>query len=443
MNIELTGNDFRTNLVKYLIIVAVVATFLNIPLFYILNRPFSYYLIGYDLAYIVTLIFMIRGILTYNTHVNIILIIFFIHMLSIPIMNDSSSMVIVWVALYPIVAFTVKRAQKALLVSLSFLMVFCLLFVFSLLDESYTLINIATIAMMNLVLTIILYFIIKALEAKEKALSALNSSLEKKVEEKTEKLQHLNTHLENEILEQVNSIREKDQYIISQSRLAAMGEMVGNIAHQWRQPLNALGLIQQKIKLLQDREQLDDTKLDVNIKKSMLLIDSMSTTIDDFRDFFHPNKEKSMFSIAETIQKAFLMVESSFEDNNIRYTLNNLDDSLMLYGHQNELSQVLLNLLSNARDTLVDKAQKNAHVILRVDKDGEYITISCSDNGGGVSESIISKIFDPYFTTKEKNGTGLGLYMSKMIIEDNMDGKLEVSNIDEGACFIIKFSSKR
>ena len=441
MNIESSGISFRENLIKYLVLVAILATLANVPIFYFLNKPFSYFLMVYIAAYSLILILSIKKKLSHTSHVNMTLVVFFIHMLSIPVMNGNNTMVIAWIALYPIVAFTVKSATQALYFSLSFLLSYCLLFSFSLLDESYSLINISIIGMINLVLSTILYSILKVLESKEKALNELNYLLEKKVQEKTKKLQDLNNNLENEILQQVNNIREKDKYIISQSKLAAMGEMIGNIAHQWRQPLNALGLIQQKMQLFHERGALDDEKFISNINQSMKHIESMSETIDDFRNFINPNKEKEKFSIEDTINKAFSMVKSSFKDNNIGFTLVVIDDGLMLDGYQNELSQVVLNLLNNAKDVLMAKGNDDAHVVINIQKDNNAIIIRCCDNGDGVSSEVLPRIFEPYFTTKGTKGTGLGLYMSKMIVEENMNGNLSVSNTDDGACFTMRFIS--
>ncbi|MFC2074263.1 PAS domain-containing protein [Campylobacterota bacterium] len=232
---------------------------------------------------------------------------------------------------------------------------------------------------------------------------------------------------------------EQQMLMIQQSRLASMGEMIGNISHQWRQPLNALGLTLQKLNLYQSRGILDDKKMKESVDKSMSLINTMSSTINDFRDFFNPNKEKSVFSVAEAIDKAYKIVESSFENASIEYRLELDDNDINVEGYSNEFSQVMLNLLNNAKDALIENKVTSAQVIVAVKKDRDQINISVCDNAGGIPTQLITKIFDPYFTTKEEGkGTGIGLYMSKMIIEDHMNGKLTVSNADEGACFLIR-----
>ncbi len=232
---------------------------------------------------------------------------------------------------------------------------------------------------------------------------------------------------------------EQQMLMIQQSRLASMGEMIGNISHQWRQPLNALGLTLQKLNLYQSRGILDDKKMRESVDKSMSLINTMSSTINDFRDFFNPNKEKSVFSVAEAIDKAYKIVESSFENASIEYRLELDDNDINVEGYSNEFSQVMLNLLNNAKDALIENKVTSAQVIVTVKKDRDHINIFVCDNAGGIPTQLITKIFDPYFTTKEEGkGTGIGLYMSKMIIEDHMNGKLTVSNADEGACFLIR-----
>ena len=236
---------------------------------------------------------------------------------------------------------------------------------------------------------------------------------------------------------------EQQMLMLQQSRFASMGEMIGNISHQWRQPLNALGLILQKLSLFQSRGMLDSEQLDISVKKGMSLINSMSTTIDDFRDFFNPNKDKAQFSIKDSITKAYTIVESAFDNASIEYTLE-IDDDIEIYGYMNEFSQVVVNLLNNAKDALNENKVGAGHVIVKVKKSENKIEVSVQDNAGGIPSEVADKIFDPYFTTKEEGkGTGIGLYMSRMIIEDHMDGKLDFFNTDEGACFRIRLSDSK
>lgn len=234
-------------------------------------------------------------------------------------------------------------------------------------------------------------------------------------------------------------LEKKKALLVQQSRFASMGEMIGNIAHQWRQPLNTLGLLTQKLKLYHDRGMLDTEKLNDSVDKSMKLIQGMSTTIDDFRDFFNPNKQAEEFSIKDAIENAHAIVGSSFENHQIEYVLEMDEPDLRTYGQSNEFSQVIINLLNNAKDALLEMRPVQAKVIVRVKQENDRICVDIIDNAGGIPASVLPKIFDPYYSTKEEGkGTGIGLYMSKMIIEDQMKGKLSATNTDEGACFHIE-----
>jgi len=231
--------------------------------------------------------------------------------------------------------------------------------------------------------------------------------------------------------------KHQENYLIHRARLAQMGEMIGNIAHQWRQPLNSLGLIIQKISLYHNNGLLDDEKITSSIDKSMNIIESMSDTIDDFREFFKPNREKEVFSLHDAIHKSYDIINPSFNQIAILCEFN-IDEDISVLGYQNEFSQVVLNILNNAKDALVKNEVKEPHIKINTVKDGDNAIIEISDNAGGIPDFAINKVFNPYFSTKGKEkGTGIGLYMSKMIIEDHMNGELKVENRDDGACFSI------
>ena len=220
-----------------------------------------------------------------------------------------------------------------------------------------------------------------------------------------------------------------------------MGEMIGNIAHQWRQPLNALGLVLQNLKFSYELGDLDDELMDKSITKANLLTRNMSKTIDDFRNFFRPNKAKENFNINESVITALELVEPTFEHHNIKLQKDFYSGKIEFNGFPNEFSQVILNILTNAKDALLENNIQNPKVIIQTKIEDEYICISIKDNAIGIDEEIVNKIFEPYFTTKDEGkGTGIGLYMSKIIIENNMNGRIEVENKTDGATFIIKLS---
>lgn len=264
-----------------------------------------------------------------------------------------------------------------------------------------------------------------------------NLVLEQKVEERTRELEEINKTLDERVRQEISTRREQEQILIQQSRFAAMGEMIGNIAHQWRQPLNALSLLLQNIIFAYESGRLDHELMERVDIKGNLLIQTMSTTIDDFRNFFKPNRSKELFDTAAQIDKALLMMQASFNDNSIEVRLN-LEPDLKIYGFSNEFSQVLLNILNNAKDALVEHQKDNRFINIEGFKHRDEICIRVTDNAGGIAGDVIEKIFDPYFTTKEEGkGTGIGLYMSKVIIETNMHGRLSARNEKEGATFSI------
>ena len=248
--------------------------------------------------------------------------------------------------------------------------------------------------------------------------------------------------LRNEITERlrvVESLREKEQMLVSQSRQAAMGEMIGNIAHQWRQPLNLLGLTAQQLLFYHDAGQLDRTFLSENVDKQMRLVEHMSDTIDDFRNYFKPDKGKMAFSVQEVIVKTLSLLHGSLHSPQISVEVIAKDASV-IHGYPNEFAQVLLNLVSNAKDILTERKISAPKVIITTFSEEECTVVTVADNGGGISEAILDRIFDPYFTTKgSQQGTGIGLFMSKTIIEKSMQGRLAVRNIADGTEFRMQF----
>ena len=269
----------------------------------------------------------------------------------------------------------------------------------------------------------------------ENSFNEMAGKIEKLINEEKE----LNSALEEKVIVETSKQKEQEQLLIQQTKLAAMGEMIGNIAHQWRQPLNALGLILQNLKFSYEIGELDEKMMNKSIEKANMLTKNMSKTIDDFRNFFRPNKAKESFKINESVTKAIELIESTFEHHNIKLEKDFTSTETEFFGFPNEFSQVVLNLLTNAKDAVLENKIENPLIIVQTKKDDEYIYISIKDNGLGIKSEIINKIFEPYFTTKDEGkGTGIGLYMSKIIIENNMNGKIEVKNEEEGANVTIK-----
>jgi C4-dicarboxylate-specific signal transduction histidine kinase len=236
---------------------------------------------------------------------------------------------------------------------------------------------------------------------------------------------------ENIILKSAN--RQLEQLLIEQSRLAVLGEMIDFIAHQWRQPLNSLGLLVQEAKLTCSL----GGDMDTNVKKSMEVIQHMSQTIDTFRNFAKPGKEKVRFNVREEIVKTLSLIEGSFRELQIVIETNVKRDPV-IEGYPGEFSQVLLNILINAKDVLIERSVVLPRILITIAAKKKKALITISDNAGGIPGEIIEKIFDPYFSTKGLQiGRGIGLYMSKTIIEKHMDGQLTVCNSEDGAKFEI------
>ena len=245
-----------------------------------------------------------------------------------------------------------------------------------------------------------------------------------------DELLYLNETLEKRVVQEVHKNMEQERMLIHQSRMAAMGEMLGNIAHQWKQPLNALNLLFYNIRDAHHYNELDEKYINQVIADGNRLVQKMVTTISDFRNFFVPGKEIRNFSVADQIAQAILLTQADFETHRIAIHVDAPDD-LMLSGFPNEFSHVLLNLFSNAKDAILEYHPLHPAVDVVVTVQDGQGCIAVRDTGGGIPEDILKRIFDPYFSTK-KEGSGIGLFMSKMIIEDHMNGSITAKNIGGG-----------
>ncbi|MDQ1339312.1 MAG: two-component system, NtrC family, C4-dicarboxylate transport sensor histidine kinase DctB [Campylobacterota bacterium] len=263
-----------------------------------------------------------------------------------------------------------------------------------------------------------------------------------KVQDMDEKLILRANELEKRVKEEIGKNREKDVIMIKQSQSSAISEMIENIAHQWRQPLNALGLTVQDIEDAYDFDELNEEYVRNSVRRAMDIVEKMSKSVDKFRDFYLPKIERREFSINNTIDETLRLFDAVFKENFI-VVRKIWSEDVTTIGYPNEFSQVIFNILNNSKEALVDYQDKlNREIIIKLTKDGDLITLLIADNGGGIKTGQIDRIFDPYYTTKEKTGgVGLGLYMSKTIIEKNMDGKISAYNTPKGAAIKIELNS--
>jgi len=302
-----------------------------------------------------------------------------------------------------------------------------------------------------LVFIIIIFFIIILFSRLDYIREKEKQKAYQQLKEESEKVHTLNHTLEEKIAQAIKETEKKEKLLQQQTRLAQMGEMISMIAHQWRQPLSA---ISSAVLSIQTKQASKKFNLEVTQERNQFLhfidtkhtriseyVQVLSNTIDDFRNFFKPDKNRELVTLTTPIQRALSIVQISMNSKNIQITTEFLDDT-SIYMYQNEIMQVILNILKNAEDNFIEKDIKKPIIKIRTKKsDTTYIIFIC-DNGRGIPEDIITHIFDPYFSTKdEKNGTGLGLYMSKIMIEEHNNGKLSVINDKNGACFKISLKS--
>jgi C4-dicarboxylate-specific signal transduction histidine kinase len=295
---------------------------------------------------------------------------------------------------------------------------------------------------------IVRFYQIKMLEAKELILKQqnelldFNAQLERQVKEKTAELIELNESLEAKVEEKAVELFQKDKLITIQSKQAVMGEMINMIAHQWRQPLSmiTLNIANYQFEQLLNKGQ-KARKIDKTLAQISDTIIYLSETIDDFQTYFHPNKELSVIEVDALLQRAVNFILPRVSDGAIKITLQKRD-GLFIHTYINEIVQVLLNLLNNAVDALKNSTQSEPKITIYIEDNENTLLIFVKDNANGISDENVVKIFEPYFSTKGKNGTGLGLYMSQMIVQKQFYGDISVETSPEGSTFRVEISKK-
>ncbi len=265
--------------------------------------------------------------------------------------------------------------------------------------------------------------------------------LKNMVEASQHELEEINLSLESRIAKAVQKSRDQELKMLQQSRLAQMGEMISMIAHQWRQPLSAIASTAASLKLKIGLDRYDKEYFDDNIEKISQFSQHLSSTIDDFRHFFKSNKSEEEFFMCDVAKGSLTIIGTSLANKNIS-VITHYRSAFTVLSYFNELKQVCLNLIKNAEDVLLLKEVAEPTIWIRTYHDATHVYLEVADNAGGIDAGIMDKIFDPYFTTKERyDGTGLGLYMSKTIIEEHCSGRLYVTNGTDGAIFTIALAA--
>lgn len=266
------------------------------------------------------------------------------------------------------------------------------------------------------------------LRESQNRLKNLNKNLQIKIEEETYKR-----------VKKEREANEKERILLHQSKLASMGEMIGNIAHQWRQPLAELSSILINLELYFERDRLTKEKFKTKVKEANDQISFMSKTINDFKNFFTSNKKEQEYKISSVIDNVRELMNSSLKKDGIKLQIT-IEDDFLTVGYPNEILQALLNIITNAKDIILQRDIKDGYILIKAYNDKQKKVLLIEDNAQGIKFSPIEKIFEPYVSSKHpKIGTGIGLYMTKTIIEKNNHAAIDVKNMDKGALFTITF----
>lgn len=367
-------------------------------------------------------------------------------MLLIVYISDPLSMKYVWIFTYPIVLLYFQEFKNGLYWFAFMLAMLIAAPLQEFVEIQFSMFQILYISVVLSVLSAIVYFYqIKMREARDLILEQrhmlvdFNSELAKQVKEKTLELRELNENLEMKVQKKIDELLEKDEILTVQSKRAVMGEMISMIAHQWRQPLSTITLQISNLqitKLLGN--QVNNDELYKTLDKISDTIIYLSETIDDFQTYFHPKKELTKIDIFELLQRAINFTQPRVKGNNIEMFVLQESEGLSIQTYVNELLQVILNILNNAIDVIIQTQIQSPKITVTVQEREDKIDICIEDNAGGISKENLPRIFEPYFSTKGKNGTGLGLYMSQMIIEKQFRGKINVQSSSTGTIFRVE-----
>ena len=362
-------------------------------------------------------------------------------------MYEPSDLKHIWLFTYPIILLYFQNAKNGFYWLAFMLSILYLSLIQTFIQTHYSFFQVTYLSVVLVIISLIMYFYkLKMEEAKDVILKQqyelqnFNTELEVKVEQKTAELQELNESLEIKVKEKVKELITKDQLLTAQSKQAVMGEMISMIAHQWRQPLSTITL---QISNLHFKRLLgEDVPIEESDKVLRDISDTivyLSDTIDDFQTYFRPQKEKESIEVNELLERAINFVKPRLKDIEVEIITDKKDD-IMIETYENEMVQVILNLINNSIDAFVECEKENAKLSIYAEENEDSVCIFVKDNAGGISEENINKIFEPYFSTKGKNGTGLGLYMSQMIVQKQFHGEIRVASDDGETTIIVEIA---
>jgi signal transduction histidine kinase len=281
------------------------------------------------------------------------------------------------------------------------------------------------------------YELINLVNKQNEELSEFNKNLGKSIQEKINELHELNQELHKSVEDEKEKNSIKDQFLFKQSRQAMMGEMIGMIAHQWKQPLSSMNIALNSLEIAKQFETLTDEMFEQNIEKMKKTIEFLVQTMDQFRNFFKEDKEKKDVPIISLIEEGISYIEHQLSIKNISVNIDCRTQRVVSV-HANELIQVFMNIINNAKDAFLSKNIESAQIDIECYEQDNDVVIDIMDNAGGIPADVIDNLFNPYFSTKGQDGTGLGLYMSKIIVEEHSDGRITAKNNEKGAIFTIK-----
>jgi signal transduction histidine kinase len=368
----------------------------------------------------------------YKVDTILFFIIFLLYLGIIFFYVPQNSLNILWIIFTPILIFFFLNKVAGIVM---FLLIFTFILYLIVSGYHYNVSEFITLLAAFFVTTFMMYMYEKMKESESQRLREYNLRLKKEVQKQTEELATLNKHLEKRIQEELEKRIIQEKMLICQNRMANMGIMIDSIAHQWRQPLMHINAILMNISRVTESEPKNIEYIDEKIDNIFTVTEQMSQTINDFRNLFKPNKEKERFKLKKLINTILPLMQKNLKT--IDLTLK-IEKNLEIYSYQNELSQVLLTILQNAIEAFEEHNITQKEIVIVAKENNSHINITISDNAGGIAAKNLPHIFEPYFTTKQhRHGTGLGLYIAKIIIERSMGGEIMVETIKNGTKFTI------